>query len=210
MKIYFIRHGESFDDIFNEFGGWSDRELSPMGIQTAFEITEKIKSLGIKFDLIQTSPLKRAKMTADIISKELNLRVEENAYLKERNTYGLLCGVNRDLAVEEYPEMNAAYLSGKYIYAGERYKDFCLRMCSLFDQFKKLEIENLLCVTHGHVITVIIEEFLGKIRNSVSNGSILGIEIKNDKMSIIYTDKLTFTEDPAVIEGTEFRKFKKD
>jgi broad specificity phosphatase PhoE len=210
MKIYFVRHGESLDDTFNEFGGWSDRELSPQGTQQAFEIASKIKSLKIKFDLIQTSPLKRAKMTADVISRELDVREEENSYLKERNTYGLLNGVNRDLAVEEYPELNAAYLSSAYIHGAERYKDCCLRVDALLKKIKELKVENLLCVTHGHIITIIIEEHLGKIRNNVGNGSIIGIEIKENNMEIIYTDKLSFTEDPAVIKGLEFRKFKKE
>ena len=46
MKIYFVRHGESFDDIYNEFGSWSERELTPHGIKTAFLVAEKLKKIN--------------------------------------------------------------------------------------------------------------------------------------------------------------------
>lgn len=208
-KVYFIRHGEGLDDIYNEFGAWSDRDLSPTGIQTAFNIATKLKKLEKKYDILLTSPLKRASKTAEIIGAELGLRIEEDPYLKERNTYGLLAGVNKDLAIEEYPEMNAAFLEGAYIPGAERYEDFVLRMKELLARLKKSQQSNIVCVTHGHVITVIIEEFLGLTRNSVSDGSIIGLEISTrGDMRVIHADGITFTKDENVARGIAMRKFK--
>lgn len=210
-KIYFIRHGEGFDDIYNEYGAWSDRELSPTGIQTAFSVAKKLQKLEEKYSIIYTSPLKRASKTAEIIGAELGLRVEEDPYLKERNTYGLLAGVNKDLAIEEYPEMNAAFLEGDYIPGAERYEDFVLRMKALKKRLRENKHETIICVSHGHVITVIIEEFLKLVRNSVSDGSIIGFEMdKKGRLKVIHADGITFTKDEKVAKGIAYRKFKKE
>lgn len=209
-KIYFVRHGEGFDDIYNEFGAWSDRDLSPTGIQTAFNIAKKLKTLEKKYDIIYTSPLKRASRTAEILGAELGLRVEEDPYLKERNTYGLLAGVNKDLAIEEYPEMNAAFLEGEYIPGAERCDDFVLRTKALIRRLKNDKNQTIICVSHGHVITAIVEEFLGLTRNSISDGSIIGFEMDaKGKMKVTHADGITFTKDESVERGIAYRKFKR-
>lgn len=208
MNVYFIRHGEGLDDVYNEYGSWSDRELSPHGVRTAFRIVEKLKKLQSKYDIIFTSPLKRGSQTAEIIGSILKLQVAEEPYLKERNTYGLLSGVNKDLAIEEYPTMNAAFLEGQYIPASERYPDFVERIKNLMKKLKSLNYENIICSTHGHVITAIIEEFFDLTRNAVSNGSILGIQMDKREMKIIHADGITFTKDEKIVRGIAHRKFK--
>ena len=210
MKVYFIRHGQSLDDVFNEYGSWSERELSPSGIKTAFKLADKLKKLQDKYDAILTSPLKRALQTSEVVASELDLKVVEEPYLKERNTYGLLSGVNKDIAIEEYPEMNAAFLEGRYLPASERYKDFIERLRVFFKKLETLNYKNVICSTHGHVITVIIEEFFGLVRNSVDQGCILGIEISKTGKKIIHADGITFTKSEDVIRGVAFRKFKKE
>lgn len=210
MKIYFIRHGQSLDDVFNEFGSWSERELTPAGIKTGFRLADKLKKLQNKYDVLLTSPLERASQTAEIIGSELGLRVIEEPYLKERNTYGLLSGVNKDIAIEEYPEMNAAFLEGRYLPASEKYNDFVERLSVFFKKLKNLNYKNIICATHGHVMTAIIEEFFDLTRNSVNYGSILGIEMINGNKKIIYADGITFTKDEEVVRGVALRKFKAD
>lgn len=210
MKIYFVRHGESFDDIYNEYGAWSERELTPHGIKTAFAVAEKLKTIKEKWEIVMSSPLKRAWMTGEIIANELAIPLVDDPYLKERNTYGLLTGVNKDLAIEEYPEMNASFLEGKYIAGSERYSDFVLRINKMMEQLLKMKHKVIICTTHGHVITAMVEEMFGMTRNSVGNGSILGVEIEGDRQKIIYADGVTFTQDENVTRGVSLRKFKTD
>ena len=211
MKIYFVRHGEGFDDIYNEYGGWSDRELSPNGVQLVFTLAEKLKKIAKGSEIIMTSPLKRSSQTAQIVGNGMKLRVVDEPYLKERNTYGLLSGVNKDIAVDEYPEMVDAFRKDRYIPAAERYKDFVERIGILLDRLENSGHENIIAVTHGHVITVIVEEFLGLIRNNIGNGCILGVEVdKKMNRKVIFTDKITFTTDPILIKARQLRKFKRD
>lgn len=210
-NIIFVRHGESFDDIYNEFGAWTDRELTPNGVLKAFEIAQELDRHH-EFDIIFTSPLKRASQTAEIIGEERSVRVEEDQYLIERNTYGLLAGVNRELAIQEYPALNAAYLEGKYIHGAERYPAFQLRINALMNRLMDSKYNNIVCVTHGFVITEVIEQFTQKVRNSVGHGSMIEFMFSRDSANnitgeIVWKKDLTFTDDPDVIKGLEIRKF---
>jgi len=210
MKIFLIRPGESFDDIYREFGSWSTRGLTPTGIKTAFDIANKLKIMDGKYGIILSSPVPRALQTAEIIASELGVKMEEEPYAKERNTYGLLAGVNEDSAAEEYPEMNAAYLAGRYIPGSERYQDCVERVRRLVERMEVSENKSVICVTHGHIMTIIIEEMLGMVRNSIKKGAILETEINNGKMELVHADGVSFSTDENVIKDVEKRKFKKD
>lgn len=67
MELYFIRHGiaEERTNLQSD----QQRHLTEEGYQKTTQVTQKILKLGIKFDLILSSPLIRAKETADIFAK---------------------------------------------------------------------------------------------------------------------------------------------
>lgn len=209
-KILFIRHGESLDDTYDEFGSWNNRELTPNGVLTAFKIIEDIQALH-SYEIIYTSPLKRAQQTASIIGDKLELRIEEDPYLIERNTYGLLAGVNKDLANEKYPELNASFLSGQYIHGAERYKDFRLRIQKMLERLLSSQYNNIICITHGYVITEVIDTYTDKVRNSVGKGSMIEIQWDsnnlNKKAEITFSQNITFTQEDNIIESLALRKF---
>ena len=64
--ITLVRHGETEWNVLGKFQGCKDIALSNEGILQAQYLSEKFKN---KFDYIFTSPLKRARKTAEIISK---------------------------------------------------------------------------------------------------------------------------------------------
>lgn len=197
MKIFFLRHGESIDDIYDEFGGWVDRELSPDGVHLAFEMCDKLKEIESKlkfeFDFIYTSPLKRARQTTDIITSKLRLPSKELLYLKERNTYGLLNSVSKKQAKAKYAQLYKFYDQGKHIPGAERCSDFKTRITKLFDVLMKQKHQNILCVTHGYVISTILLEILNKdlyVNKRSSDGAILGLEVTDKSRKIIYKEKI--------------------
>lgn len=66
-KIYLIRHCQSMGNIEKKFQGQYDADISPAG-------EKQLELLGLRFrnepiDVIYTSPLKRARMTAEAIAK---------------------------------------------------------------------------------------------------------------------------------------------
>lgn len=78
--LYFVRHGESQDNVDRV---WSrpDTPLTALGKKQALEAGRKLKKQGVQFDLIISSPLKRAHDTAFIIAHELAYPIENVQFL---------------------------------------------------------------------------------------------------------------------------------
>ena len=78
MEIYFLRHGEAGKRMAVAEKD-SERGLTESGKVEIREIGESMASLNLKFDLVATSPLKRAKETAIIVNEAMKRRggVEE-------------------------------------------------------------------------------------------------------------------------------------
>lgn len=64
VKITYFVHGTTTDNEKDISSGWSDAELSELGIKQSKELAEKIKDK--KFDAVFTSDLKRAVNSANI------------------------------------------------------------------------------------------------------------------------------------------------
>lgn len=70
-RVILVRHGQSTYNIERRIQGRLDVSiLTDIGINTARQVGEALK--GLKFDAIYTSPLQRAKQTAEIIHSCLN------------------------------------------------------------------------------------------------------------------------------------------
>ncbi|MBW4614785.1 MAG: phosphohistidine phosphatase SixA [Desmonostoc vinosum HA7617-LM4] len=80
MELYLIRHGiaeERENGIKDE-----ERRLTKEGRQKTEKVVQKLVKLGLKFDLILTSPLVRARQTAEILVETgLSSHLEESNYL---------------------------------------------------------------------------------------------------------------------------------
>jgi phosphohistidine phosphatase len=70
MELFILRHGEAGK---RSASGSKDfaRPLTVTGQKEVADLAASLKDLGIKFDLITTSPLKRAHQTAAIVAKKL-------------------------------------------------------------------------------------------------------------------------------------------
>ncbi|MEH2317987.1 phosphohistidine phosphatase SixA [Nostoc sp.] len=80
MELYLIRHGIAEDKglgIKDE-----ERSLTKEGRQKTEKVAQKLVKLGLSFDLILTSPLVRARQTAEIlIAEKLSSQLEESSHL---------------------------------------------------------------------------------------------------------------------------------
>lgn len=65
MKIYIVRHGEVPHNALKQYNNQNE-DLTEKGIKQAEELREKIKM--INYDIVISSPLIRAKHTAEIIN----------------------------------------------------------------------------------------------------------------------------------------------
>lgn len=82
MELYLVRHGIAAER-GKEWPDDSKRPLTHKGIARMREIAGGLKDLGVGFDLIVTSPLVRARQTADLLHQGLggNTPLEETTLL---------------------------------------------------------------------------------------------------------------------------------
>ena len=102
-NLILIRHGQSVWNAANRFTGWTDVELSEIGVSEAEEAGRSLSSQRI--DVVHTSDLIRAQRTAEII---MSLNEASEGYstrfdwrLNERN-YGSLQGLNKAETAEKF------------------------------------------------------------------------------------------------------------
>lgn len=83
-SFYFLRHGESLNNRMGLVNGWTDCELTELGLGQAMEAGELLAHCGIR--RVHTSDLVRAKRTAEIVAEKLGIReFHVHPGLRERN-----------------------------------------------------------------------------------------------------------------------------
>ena len=92
MEILLTRHGQTEWNALGKLQGRQDIKLNEVGKEQALTTGEKIKNE--KIDIIITSPLKRARETAEIINKQFNVEIVEDDRLMER-CYGDFEGITK-------------------------------------------------------------------------------------------------------------------
>jgi phosphohistidine phosphatase len=69
MELYFLRHGDAEVSLFNTPRADFERSLTELGAEDTLKGALALKMFVDKFDMIYSSPLKRAMQTASIYSK---------------------------------------------------------------------------------------------------------------------------------------------
>lgn len=105
-QLVLIRHGESTWNLENRFTGWTDVDLTPLGLEQAKNAGRLLKAAGFDFDVAYTSMLKRATRTLWHVLDEMDrtwLPVVHSWRLNERH-YGALQGLNKSDMARQYGE----------------------------------------------------------------------------------------------------------
>ncbi len=74
MQIHILRHGIAVARADWDVGNDSERQLTPGGKRQLRQTAAAMKRMGLRFDLILSSPYLRAKQTAEIVAKSLKLK----------------------------------------------------------------------------------------------------------------------------------------
>jgi 2,3-bisphosphoglycerate-dependent phosphoglycerate mutase len=192
MKILFVRHGESVDDIEDRYGGSADFDLTEKGRDQVSESAKKISSLGEKFEIILSSPLKRAYQSAEIISNEIGIEIEVFEYLKERNLNGVLTGLVRSEAKEKYPDLVEIHNRWEYVDGSERTEDFNNRVKNAIKYLLEMKYDSLIAVTHGLFLRSFFKEIMDVNVKIVGDGGFVMVEEKNGKFSILKEEGIEY------------------
>ena len=82
MELYLIRHGIATEQGIDEVSKDCDRTLTKQGRQKTWQVAQRLYQLGLRFDLILTSPLVRSRQTAEILcSSGLSSQLEIHPFL---------------------------------------------------------------------------------------------------------------------------------
>ncbi len=166
MKLYLVRHGEVNHNLLKLYNR-EDEDLNETGIKQAEQLREKIKD--IDYEIVISSPLSRAKHTANIINiKEKTIITDER--LKERDP-GSLSGQSLEVTNrEEYWNYNTTIQYG----TSENIKLFFERVYNFLDELKTKNYNNVLIVAHSGVSKAFSGYF-----NGINDGKFLNRGLKN-------------------------------
>lgn len=144
MKLYFARHGQTNSNAqaVNQPTAGEDEPLSELGIQQASALAEQLKNET--FDLILSSPFKRALQTAEIVNKYHGLEVGVGDKWREVQTAGY---VDMNVWHHLFDFGKNASTENK-----ESLMDFFERIYEALDELVSLhQDEEVLVVSHGGV-----------------------------------------------------------
>ena len=80
MELYLIRHGIATEQGIDSKD--CDRTLTKQGQQKTWQVAQRLYQLGLRFNLILTSPLVRSRQTAEILcSSGLSSQLEIHPFL---------------------------------------------------------------------------------------------------------------------------------
>ena len=169
MKIYVVRHGETIWNAENRAQGRIDIDLTEAGKEEAYDLQDLIEEISI--DFVFSSPLKRAKETAEIlINNRLPVIIDDR--LIERSW-----GQNEGKLLSEIDTSNCWDVSlNTDINDIERIQDFMQRIADAIEDMKmRYYGRNILIVSHSAVVRV-VHYLLGRIPD---DGDLSRINIPN-------------------------------
>lgn len=155
----FVRHGESVGNVESRWQGQSDYVLTEKGRAQARALGQRWKSEGVKFDLIFSSPLVRAKETAEIIAAAVGARVELDPILMERHI-----GEMEGLTAEEVRKRpHPPFVTPYDPIGGEGEGDWALflRAGQALHAFVRRSPGSYLIVSHGGLLNQLMNALIG-------------------------------------------------
>jgi probable phosphoglycerate mutase len=154
-RIYLVRHGETEFNRMGVFRGRFDVELNEVGLKQARETGEALAGEGIEF--ILTSPLRRASVTAQTISKALGMGYEVDEAFNNINL-GSWQGVPKKKVMEDYPDAWKQWTRAPehlVVPGGESVEDVKKRASSRLVEIAEAGGGAFAIVTHRSVIKVL-------------------------------------------------------
>lgn len=181
--ICIARHGETDWNKKGILQGWLDVPINELGRRQASELAATSADAG--FTAVWTSPLARARETAEIIAAALGLPPpSSHEGLKERN-FGAIQGIPKD----ELAELNPALLEqilrrnpNANFVGGESMDEFADRVLGAFTDIGARHAGGrVLVITHGWVMDIVTRHIGGLARNAIlamkrKNGESIWVE----------------------------------
>ena len=184
MRICLLRHGETDWNKSGKMQGREDIPLNTAGIEQVKESAEYLKQFN--WNIIITSPLSRARMSAEIVSKETgNITIREDADFSERD-YGEASGKTLD-------EVKVMFPDGKWPEAEPVEALQGRTINALLKYAEEYEGNDIIIVSHGVAIKSMLvylsEKEIDTGNAPLKNASMALLEKIDNNIEILFYNK---------------------
>lgn len=220
IKLYLVRHGETYFNTCQKIQGWSDSLLTKTGVNQAAILGNGLKNLP--FSKVYTSDLGRAKGTADIVlsvrhDKMMNeleivpnfreqffgsfegnrLNILSHLFKDDNN---LLSSVVNDSELAKFKSEDTIMNQFKLVdptHEAENASEFWKRVEQGFNYVysKAQDGDQILIITHGALIRKLATRVTGTYHQNPDNASLSIFEMDETKrMKLVSYDQLIDTQ----------------
>ena len=202
--LVLARHGQSEWNLKNLFTGWKDPGLTDVGVEEARVAGQRLKAMGIRFDVAFTSALSRAQRTSELILAEIgqpSLPTIADEALNERD-YGDLAGLNKDDARARWGAEQVHLWRRSYDVpppGGESLKDTVARVLPYYIREilpRVMRGERVLVAAHGNSLRALV-----MVLDGLTSETIPGLELATGIPLVYRLNEDTTVADKKVLEA---------
>ena len=205
MRLYIIRHGETLWNTQGRLQGKADIDLNENGIRLAKVTADGLKD--IPFDLAITSPLLRARKTAEIVVGDRKIPILEDARIEEitfGEWEGLCCRKsNYEIPSDEFANFFSAPFAYQPPLGGERIVDVIKRCGEFYQELitnPEYQDKTILIASHGcacrAILYSVFEDKEDYWRGNVPpNCAVSIVDVKDGKSTFVEVDKVYYNKE---------------
>ena len=163
--LYLVRHGQTELNVQNILQGWHDSPLTARGREQALTTRAAFEARGVTFDHAYSSPLGRARCTAELIVG-VGQPVELVDDLREWHLGSLEGTSNREMPAQPWGDYPVAF-------GGESEGELRVRMVAALSRIMaRPRHDCVLAVSHGSACQEFLESVAGR-GEQPDNGAVL-------------------------------------
>lgn len=192
MRLFIVRHGETLWNKEGRFQGQQDTELSELGLAQAGKLAAYLgQQMAGKFEAVVTSPLSRAKITAEKIAGACRCEKVEVAHGLTEINHGDWEGLLSSEAQKGWPRVFDLWHTSPHTVimpgdGGEALRTVQTRTVAAIEELAKKYAGDVCVAAHDAVIKVLLCHFLGAPLSSfwsfqIANCSLTIAEQRNGK-----------------------------
>lgn len=214
MRFYFVRHGESQANVTQEFSNDNHEKhpLTEKGCAQAHALAEQLREET--FAAIYSSPLLRARQTAEILNAPHGLEIQLAPALSEHHA-GEFEGRADPAAWDEYTALFETWLVKRDLDAripgGESFNEMRARfmpfMANLVERYQDTE-SNILLVAHAGIYHSMLPLLLANVgyafgyKHILSNAALVLAEQREEGLVCISWDGVQLTPAGSIVHET--------
>lgn len=167
--VTLLRHGESVGNAEGYHQGHADFELTEKGRAQARALASRWLTEGVTFDHAMTSPLLRARQTAEIIASALNIPLELNPLWMETDI-GLRSGMKAEEIAQRLPQSDFIHPYQAIGETGESWWELYLRGGRAVQDLIRRPPQRYLAISHGGILNMVLYAMLGIVPQADFHG----------------------------------------